>query len=330
MKKEKSPSEQLPDIEKRVFKDFFHIQTTKSEQFGKDKVFSPWEWCELKEIKKLRENQPKNKDIYRSVFQYKEKEITSDKAGDLHLDFDAINLDEAKKDAIRILENFKEFYNISPASCEIVFSGKKGIGIVIPKEIFLTCPIPNPHLHYRAIIGFFKSISPTLDFAPAKTRAMWRITNSIHRGSGLYRIQLTFEELVTLSMEEIKELATSPRWVKRTPPVFSKELAGLLQKVMKDKKGFIEVKLSRPGDGDYSSLSPEQRIPKKYRHPVTMGGRHFVYCQLIGTLKTAGASNDEVRGIVKAFNKSYCRPPKSEYEVSKPLDYFLGKGGSKK
>jgi len=41
----------------------------------------------LKDIKKLRENQPKNKDIYRSVFQYKEKEITSDKAGDLHLDF---------------------------------------------------------------------------------------------------------------------------------------------------------------------------------------------------------------------------------------------------
>jgi hypothetical protein len=53
----------------------------------------------------------------------------------------------------------------------------------------------------------------TLDLAVYDRRRLWRILNSKHNKTGLYKIQLTLTELENLSIEQIKELATKPREV---------------------------------------------------------------------------------------------------------------------
>lgn len=307
--------------EKPKRKKYPNIQWTSSWRKGEGITFQKWRWTTADKIQDLRASQQQGHDVFRGVWLYAEPEPDSEKIGDLHLDFDSAEPEESRRDAIAVLGILEQHYDINPRCCEILFSGKKGIAVVLPFECFLSEPLPEPHKQYKAVVKYLGLSALTLDLSPCKSRAMWRISNSVHTGSGLHRIQLTYDQLRDLTIEQIKTIATKPRQVKREPPEFSETLASIMKKLAAHEEKFEVVRESGAKDRDYSGLRPEQKIPKKYRKVHGEGERHNAYVSLLSTLKKAGVEKTEASEILFAFNQEYCSPSKTEAEVQIPLDY---------
>ncbi len=102
--------------------------------------------------------------------------------------------------------------NIRPA-----FSGR-GYHIVIPNIFGL-----KPSVDLPALLAIqLKAMLPGIDDIYDKTRLI-RVTNTLNEKSGLYKIPLTPEELFTLKVEQIQELAKQPRLDFRYPPFVETE-----------------------------------------------------------------------------------------------------------
>jgi len=114
----------------------------------------------------------------------------------------------------RVLANrFVNAYHIPPASLRIRFSGSKGFHIIIPAELFGGF-IPSktlPALHSAFAGALCKGYEEFIDRSIYHTVSIVRIENTQNDKSDLFCIPLTFDELHSMSIDEIKILAEQPR-----------------------------------------------------------------------------------------------------------------------
>lgn len=156
-------------------------------------------------------------DTYCSAYLYDTEKISeANLYGNLYLDFDDANsLSNAREDAIHTLSYFKIVYKIMPEQIKIFFSGHKGFHLIIPKEILGIKPCKNLNEIFKTIaeqVNNF-SIHKTVDLSIYDNRRLFRIPNTIHGETGLYKIILTPKELLSLSEEDIANLAKQPRYL---------------------------------------------------------------------------------------------------------------------
>lgn len=157
----------------------------------------------------------KEADWYKSLFHYgedaKDYFINSESiAGftgealseQLVFDFDDVeNLDRAKADSIELLNRLiKLGINVGKHS-RVYFSGNKGFHIEIPINRSL-----NPEEMKTVCSSLCKGLK-TFDSVIYNTTRLYRIANTKHNKSGLYKIELEPEELLKLSAEKIREKA---------------------------------------------------------------------------------------------------------------------------
>jgi hypothetical protein len=153
--------------------------------------------------------------LFASAFSYLTPDpYVGEVISDFYLDFDKEdNPNQARKEAVITIKKLVEEYKIPETAINIAFSGCKGVSVTISPEVFNA----QPSLDLPAI---WKSIAKelqarlhlkTLDTSIYDRRRLWRILNSKHNKTGLYKIPLTLMEAEKLSIEEIKELATKPR-----------------------------------------------------------------------------------------------------------------------
>lgn len=122
---------------------------------GANGSFDKWTWIKVCDLPKLREI--KDRDVYRSVWTYEKPDLFSRKIGHYHMDFDAEdNIEEARVDALRVIDSLENEYNINPDMLYCGFSGSKGFFIIIPHECFLKQPIEKPEEIYKMLGEFFK------------------------------------------------------------------------------------------------------------------------------------------------------------------------------
>ncbi len=124
-----------------------------------------------------------------------------------------LNLDKSKGDAIKLIEFFHKNLSLSENDVQVFFSGKKGFHILINPISLGIEPHNELHKIFKFIalhlLEFLKL--ETLDYSSIySVRRMLRLENSIHQSSKLFKVRLTHKEL-KLNIEEIKELAKSPR-----------------------------------------------------------------------------------------------------------------------
>ena len=154
-------------------------------------------------------------DTYCSAYLYSTQKIDeAELYGNLYLDFDdADNFNNAREDIIHTLSFFKIVYKIPSDQMKIYFSGHKGFHLIIPKEILGIEPNKNLNGIFKTIAEQVQtfSIHKTVDLQIYDNKRLFRVPNSMHGKTKLYKIILTPEELVTLSEEQIKELAKQPR-----------------------------------------------------------------------------------------------------------------------
>lgn len=153
-----------------------------------------------------------NTDIFTSISQYAQPDSTAAYINPLFFDIDSVDdLIEAREAALQLCGRLIDKAFIPQESLELFFSGHKGFHIIVPCEVFQ----PFSCLHIFAFNKKLAEIAAAnirfLDLSVYTTKRLWRLVNSRHRQSRLYKIPLAYEELRDLSMDGILHLAQKPR-----------------------------------------------------------------------------------------------------------------------
>jgi hypothetical protein len=296
--------------------------------------FTKWQMIEVDKLKTIEEIAEKNRlSPLRSVWLFDSDKIDENrrpigrKIGDFHMDFDSEELETAQNHAIYIIDTLQRRYGLNPNSLEIIFSGSKGFSVIIPYKCFLIDVPTNIIEMYKMMGEYFKLFVYTLDLSIYITRRQWKLTNSKHPKTGLYRIQLTYKELCDKRIKTIKEIAINPKTVKYDEPVFceslSKQIYGLPALRIELK---IDKKPKKKWGGTYNDkwykLTYAERIPRYFRRTFPQPGRNEAMCKLVGQLKKAGVPREDTKMICLEFNRLYCCPPKTEEEALIPFNQY--------
>jgi DNA-binding transcriptional MerR regulator len=133
---------------------------------------------------------------------------------DFYMDFDnEENPDKARKEAVATVKKLISDYDIPEANIALAFSGMKGVSVTISPKVFNAESLDYLPIIWKGIVQELatKLKLKTVDTSIYERRRLWRLLNSKHQKTGLYKIPLTLTELEKLTIEEIKELATKPR-----------------------------------------------------------------------------------------------------------------------
>ena len=134
--------------------------------------------------------------------------------GNMYFDFDDItDFERVRKDAIVVLNMIEVIFLIKKEYLKIYFSGHKGIHIILPAVIMGVTPSAELNKIYKYIANLAKGFTPnkTVDTQIYDSKRLFRIPNTRHEKSGLYKIPITLDELQNLSIEQIHAMATQPR-----------------------------------------------------------------------------------------------------------------------
>lgn len=199
---------------------FIHVEGGRNLPGGK---FTRNEMFTINDVTEYRKKN-NNTGIYLSAYIYDSPDVKeANLYADFYLDFDAEDdFEKARLDAIDSVIYLKQrfTYAIPESLIRIYFSGKKGIHLVVPAVVFGV--EPNKHLneYYKQMATSISEETRhgTLDLKIYDRRRLFRLANSRHADTQLYKIPLTYFELVMLSIEEIKELAQMPRAIQYEAP----------------------------------------------------------------------------------------------------------------
>jgi len=133
---------------------------------------------------------------------------------DFYMDFDCEETpDKARKEAVAVVKKLINDYEIPEENINIAFSGMKGISITVDYRIFNAESSVDLPLIWKSIVEELiqKLKLKTADTSVYERRRLWRLVNSRHQKSGLYKIPLMLAELENLTIDKIKKMAEKPR-----------------------------------------------------------------------------------------------------------------------
>ena len=262
-------------------------------------------------------------ECYRSLFLFDEKlkeyyDKTGSVAGYLGLhtadglvfDFDGEPLDDlVAKSVVDFIRYLETMYELPVDYVRIAFSGNKGFHVSIPFAAVCGHPRPSNHFHkiYKGIISDIAGDDwKYLDTSIYEIRRIFRMTNTKHIKSGLYKIPLTFNELQSLSIDEIKELAKKPRKDFEQFPVSEiSEVEALKDLYIKWSNFKFDEQKPKNGKRDYTNLL--QGVPE--------GGRSDAAIKLVGHYINLGMTETETLELVGMWNSTRNRPPLPDKQI---------------
>lgn len=121
------------------------------------------------------------------------------------------DVNQARLSGVQVVKRLNAEYGIDPGHLFIYFSGKKGFHIAVFNKLigFDSSTAIDP-AKVKDFVQRLTSGIPNIDFIIYEPVRIFRIANSQHEKSGLYKIRISFEELQG-DMESILTLAKSPR-----------------------------------------------------------------------------------------------------------------------
>lgn len=251
-------------------------------------------------VKKTREAQD-NTGIYRTAFAYNlEDPYESYLYGNFFMDFDSEDdVALAKEDMLYTIWflHLKLGFGLPMESFRIYFSGMKGFHLIIPATYFGYQPSMKLDEEFKWVANEINYRSPnkTLDLGIYERRRLFRLENSIHQGSGLYKIPLHYDELVSLSTEEIEELAKSPRHINYPVPHLSEQANKEWQYYMKDFEAFKQMKKTkRTGAPTIIKGETPEAVQEVIDRGPVKGLRNETLAALTSFYKNQGYEEDEI------------------------------------
>ena len=266
-----------------------------------------------------------NTGVYVTAYFYDNKDLkNANLIGDFYLDLD-YNLDVenaedafnvVRQDAISATKYLKILLNIDPEDIQYFFSGSKGIHIIVPKEILGVQSNKNLNRHYRLLAEDINQVTSgkTIDLKIYDNRRLFRLSNSIHQKTGLYKVYINYNELCNLTFNEIKKIAENPRAIpKRNYTV--NPIANMTLKNYAKKFEMIvnRARVSLPNNVKLDYMPP--CVEYLFNNPVGEGQRNDTTAFLASYLKQCGIPFDKAIERLYRWNEEYCDPMLPEKEI---------------
>jgi hypothetical protein len=226
------------------------------------------------------------------------------------------NIEAARNDALTVVERLKK-QNVSEKDIEVYFSGMKGFSVSVKLDRMIT-----PKQHEKLALKSFGSGLSTLDLTIYNASRVIRIPNTKHQVTGLYKVKLSYDQLLGLDVNSIKSLAQKPGSIQHAQPITLDEGLFVEEKV-------IEVKKVPPGVVDTleSVMSAKPRHWRDYKWALVNaiglkdGERHQAMMILAATCRGFGYSREIADGFLQMFDDKYvavtsAKPNPSEKESS--------------
>lgn len=289
---------------------------------AKRKIFSRNKYATLDQINAFI-SQRNNYGIYQTAFRYDHQDLSQATLyGDLYLDFDSEDdFELARQDAMTTLAFFKVVFRLHEEDVKIYFSGKKGLHLIVPKEILGIEPHKHLNLIFKTIAQHLSSFikNNTLDLVIYDPRRLFRIPNSQHEKTNLHKIQLAPYELKQLAYDEILALAVKPRAQFGKRPRIN-NFANAQYKTYIDR---MERELKSPK----RSLRHETTLkctPPCVEHILEHGShkgmRNNTVAALASFYKARGYELEQALDEVVEWNATKNRPPVSKGELTKTVN----------
>lgn len=167
-------------------------------------VYIPWDDVNLWRAKHG------NRGLYTSVFHHDRPDVDAQRLGNFYFDLDNKHDPTiAQADAVKLVEYLRQ--HLSDDALRIYFTGEKGFHIEAEAMALGLGPIKDLPGFFRYVAnGLVDELKLTsVDFVVYEPRRMWRLPNSQHQKTGLYKVHLLPADLKR-SLEEIKDIAHQP------------------------------------------------------------------------------------------------------------------------
>lgn len=266
--------------------------------------------------------------VFCSAYRYNTTDIDkSSLYGNLYLDFDNLeDFNKTRTDALTALSYLKVVYHINENQVQIYFSGNKGIHIIVPAKILGIEPMPLLNGVFKTIALSIKSFTQnkTIDTQIYDNKRLFRVPNTIHEGSKLYKIPITSDELRNLSEEQIRILAQQPREITfntfyETNNIAQKQFQKAIEEYFILDK---ESKKDKRFKTKYNFTPP--CIQYILENGAPEGQRNISIACLTGFCKNSGKSLNETIEFVSEWNSNNTKPT-GEQEMKKTIkSIFMG------
>ncbi|NIK67906.1 DNA primase small subunit domain-containing protein [Paenibacillus sp. BK720] len=217
----------------------------------------------------------------------------------------------SQADAVKLIDFFMDDLKVAETDISLYFSGSKGFHILIDYHALGIKPGADLHKIYKHIAGYLihRLELRALDLAVYTHHRMLRLPNSQHSGTKKFKIELTLEELRTLTLEEIKNKASMPR----LQPVIAPEDRVRARGLRTEAGDFYQSKADEWREAQATSSARYEKEEfnfRKDRPPVCVqdildggwkkeGDRNQATVQLAAYYKEAGHPKEEaVRSLV--------------------------------
>ena len=268
-----------------------------------------------------------NTGVFTTAYMYDNKDQSeANLLGDFYidLDYELQNADDKEKafnvvrqDAMSVARYLKILLGIEPEEIYFYFSGSKGIHIIVPHEILGIKPDKNLHRYYKMLAEDINKYTSgeTVDLKIYDNRRLFRLPNSRHQSTSLYKIYLSYEELSTLSFSAIISIAKNPRII----PKKEKKLNLKANMEIKNYAHKFDLSISRSRVHHSSDLKLDYTPPcvdYLFNHPVKKGQRNDTVAFIASFLKQTGITEEQAVKRMQSWNEEYCEPKLSDREIS--------------
>lgn len=197
----------------------------------------------------------------------------------------------------------------------VYLSGSKGFHVQIPTAMF--GPAPAKDL-YRVFGRMVQLLLDDQGYDPSvyDLLRIFRVAGTRHGKTGLYKTPLTFVEARTLTVDEIVELARSPRRIEFTEPESTPDLASLYADARAWADEHAAPEHGPAAEGELSPLA--KPCVAAMLRGVSEPGRHDVAMRIAAHWAHQGMPPDQIEAALKAWNTKN-RPPMDDRRAAQEL-----------
>lgn len=273
-----------------------------------------------------------NTGVFATAYRYRTQDKKGDLFGNLYFDLDGTSYEAVKADAIRLTIILEALFGIKPEDLLIFFSGNKGIHIIVPAAVLGI----QPHPHLNEIFKFIASTlagqlpNGTLDTKVYDRVRLFRLPNSKHTKSGLYKVPLSYDELLYCSADRIRQIASEPRDWKVSRPTYRTRAAVVYQNYVKQwEASKLAQKFNRQRGHRQLDFTPPC-VKHLILNGAVEGARNQTAAVLANHYKQRGYSEEHTIETLRRWNEKRVSPPMDDRELVTTVrsiyarDYYYG------
>jgi len=239
------------------------------------------------------------------------------------------DFDKIRKEALSAISYLKLVLRVPKQAIQCYFSGCKGFHIVTPAELWFSNPSPNMHQYYRTLAAAIKRKCNLafVDMSLYDWRHLFRLPHTINSKSGLYKVEITHEELRRISYKQLCTLAMTDRTDVEDEQLMHASYnlyatsRGIARSIVEQEKRSSAslIRSNTQSDPNMKSCFNKEITPPCVTRLLTMtreaGSRNIVTCLLASYYNQLDMTLTHAIDKLIEWNNEQCSPPLPRSEV---------------